>query len=430
MRIAMVANWWYRRGGLGGVMLDEAAWLTRRGHEILPFAAAHEANLETGTAHLFPRFVETSDLGQDLMPIDRLRAARAIIHNPEAAKRFGEFVRQARPDLVHVHGTLRQLSPSILGVARAAGLPIVMTIHDYGLVCPQGLLLKGGRAACISPNCVRGNPVFAIRYRCIKGSVAASALGAVEQLVHRSLGWYRDRVDLFIAPSRFLLNVVGGSGAIRREQLRHLPNGLAIGPTPSRVPDRGGHVLFVGRLVAEKGVNVLLEAARRLPAVPVVIAGDGPVREALTRAAPSNVTFTGHQDQMGLEDLRRRAVAVVSPSVWYENAPLSVLEAMHDGRPVVATDIGGQPELLEQGGGTLVPTGDAEGLAQAIADLWSDRTLAGRRGTDGHEAFMRRFTADRHVAGLEAIYGEALAARVLGRPPGGSPGPGAPRATA
>lgn len=430
MRIAMVANWWYRRGGLGGVMLDEAAWLTRRGHEILPFAAAHEANLGSGTAHLFPRFVETSDLGQGLMPIERLRAARAIIHNPEAAKRFGDFVQQFRPDLVHVHGTLRQLSPSILGVARAAGLPIVMTLHDYGLVCPQGLMLKAGQAACTAPNCVRGDPVYSVRYRCIKGSVAASAVGAVEQLIHRSLGWYRDRVDLFIAPSRFLLNVVGGSGAVRADQLRHLPNGLAMGSEPSPVPDTAGHVLYAGRLVGEKGLEVLLEAARRLPTIPFVVAGDGPLRDALTRAAPGNVAFLGHQDQTALEDLRRRAVAVVSPSVWYENAPLSILEAMRDGRPVVATDIGGQPELLEQGGGTLVPTGDAEGLARAIADLWSDRNLAGRRGTDGHEAFMRRFTADRHVAGLEAIYGEALAARGLRRSPGGSPAQGAPRATA
>ena len=408
MRVAMVANWWYRRGGLGGVMLDETSWLSGRGHEIMPFAAAHPANLPASTSRFFPPFVETAELGAGLVPFERLRAARAVIHNRDAARLFAEFIRSVRPDLVHLHGMVRQLSPSILGVAREAGLPIVMTLHDFGLVCPQGLMWKGGRSACTTPNCVLGNPLYALRFRCIKDSFAGSALGSVEYLVHRSLGWYRERVQLFIAPSRFLMDTVGRSGAVDPSRLRHLPNGLSVPSQLVDVPQTGGHVLFTGRLVPEKGLMVLIDAARRLPRVPFVIAGDGPLREELSRAAPSNVSFLGHQEADKLDELRDQAVAVVSPSVWYENAPLAVLEAMRASRAVVVTEPGGQAELIANGGGIVVRAGEVEGLAAAVAALWEDRLLARRVGSIGRQTFLASYSADRHVEGLEAIYLEAL----------------------
>lgn len=408
MRIAMVANWWYRRGGLGGVMLDEAGWLSALGHEVVPFAAAHPANMAAISAPYFPPFIETSDLGSGQSPIQRLRMARDVIHNPDTARLFGEFLRSFRPDLVHLHGTARQLSPSILATARAAGLPIVMTLHDYGLVCPQGLMFKGGRSPCTAPNCVRGDPVYAVRYRCIKGSVSGSGLGAIEQLVHRSLGWYRRRVQLFVAPSRFLLGLIARSGAVEPGRLRHLPNGLDVGGSPVPVPRVGGHMLYSGRLVPEKGLTVLIEAARRLPTIPFLVAGEGPLRDELARIAPENVSFLGQQDQKQLDRLREQAVAILSPSIWYENAPLTVLEAMRAARPVVATEPGGQAELLSRGGGVLVRIQDAEGLSGAITSLWEDRTLADRVGATGREAFLMSYTAERHVGGLESIYREAL----------------------
>ena len=408
MRVAMVANWWYRRGGLGGVMMDEASWLTQRGHEILPFASAHPSNVAATTSAFFPPFVETTDLGRGLGQIARLRAAQTIIRNPEAARRFREFIRSARPDLVHLHGTARQLSPSILGEARAAGIPIVMTLHDFGLVCPQGLLYKAGKTPCTAPNCVRGNPIYAVKYRCIKGSAVGSALGAIEQLVHRSLGWYRDRVGVLIAPSHFLMDLVGRSGAVDPHRLRYLPNGLASGPPAEELPGTGGHVLFSGRLVAEKGLAVLMEAARRLPSVPMIIAGDGPLRDALAGAAPDNVVFVGQQDESQLNRLRDGAITVVSPSVWYENAPLAVLEAMRAARPVVLTGIGGQAELIAEGGGLVVQPEDVDGLAEAIGALWNDRPLARQHGSAGRRNFLDAYGAERHIDGLETIYQEAL----------------------
>lgn len=416
MRVAMVANWWYRRGGLGAVMMDEASWLTQRGHEILPFASAHPSNVAATTSAFFPPFVETTDLGRGLGPVERLRAAQTIIRNPEAARRFREFIRSARPDLVHLHGTARQLSPSILGEARAAGIPIVMTLHDYGLVCPQGLLYKSGQTPCTAPNCVRGNPIYAVKYRCIKGSAVGSALGAIEQLVHRSLGWYRDRVGVLIAPSRFLMDLVGRSGAVDPRRLRYLPNGLAPGPQPAELPAEGGHVLFTGRIVAEKGLAVLIEAARRLPSVPMIIAGDGPLRDGLARSAPDNVVFVGQQDESELRRLRDRAVTVVSPSVWYENAPLAVLEALRSARPVVLTGVGGQAELIAEGGGLVVQPEDVDGLAEAIGTLWSDRPLARQLGSAGYRNFLDAYGAERHIDGLEAIYQEALKAPNLPGP--------------
>jgi len=407
VKIVMAANWWYRRGGLGSVMFDEAEWLTRRSHDVIPFASAHPANEVTPWAGYFPSFRETSGIGAGEPPHRRLKTAARLVHNVEAAERFDALVRDVKPDLVHLHNTVRQLSPSILGVARRHRVPVVMTLHDYGLVCPQGQLYKAERAACTPPNCVRGNVVHAVVNRCVKRSLAGSVLAATEHLIHRSLGLYVDRVDTFVTPSRFLRDRIA-EARLSSVRVRVVVNGLPDAPPASPVPRSGGHVLFAGRLAREKGLDVLLEAARRTPQVRYTIAGDGPLRSVLAGRASANVRFVGHQGGDQLRELLDRAVASVVPSTWFENAPLTVLEAMRSGRPVIASRIGGHEEMLEHGGGTLVPVADVGGLASAVASLWTDRDAATRLGAEAREVFVRKYRIDTHMERLLTVYAEAL----------------------
>lgn len=400
----MVANWWYRRGGLGAVMLDESAELEARGHAVLPFAAAHPDNLPSAWARFFPAFLETERLGEHLSLRRRATTVGRLVHNGDAARRFDAFLREARPDVVHLHNTVRQLSPSILGVARRRGIPVVMTLHDYGLVCPQGQLYKAEREACAPPNCLRGNVLHAVSNRCIKRSLAGSLVAAGEHFVHRSLGSYVNRAERLISPSRFLRRVLVSAG-IAAARMVVLPNGLPDAPaTP--LPARGGHVLFAGRLAREKGLDVLLDAARLSPEVTYIVAGDGPLRTRLAAEAPRNVRLVGHASPAELEALREASFAVAVPSTWYENAPLSVLEAMRSARPVVASARGGHVELLSEGGGTLVAPGDAAALARAIGALWSDRRAASEAGHAGRQAFERRYRLDDHVRALIDLYAE------------------------
>lgn len=408
MRVVMAANWWYRRGGLGGVMLDEAGGLEARGHEVVPFAAAHPQNEATPWSRYFPRFTETAQAGAGLSLAARASAALDLVHDREAARRFEQLIADVHPDLLHLHGPSRQLSPSIVAVAVRRRIPVVVTLHDYGLICPQGLLLKGGVEACRPPNCVRGNVLHAVTNRCVKQSTTASAIAAVEHLIHRATGAYTRRATRLIAPSRFVAEVVTGAGVDPR-RVAVLPNGIEPGPAPRSLPDKGRHFLFAGRLAREKGLPALIEAARRLPAARFVVAGDGPLRPWLDDEAPPNVSLVGHQRPQELEALRHGAVGVLSPSIWYENAPLTVLEAMRAARPVIATDIGGQPELLASGGGLLVPPGDAAALAGAIKRLWVDRSEATAIGQAGRQALLDRYSLDRHLDGLLAIYEDVTA---------------------
>ena len=403
----MAANWWYRRGGLGAVMFDETEALRRRGHEVVPFAAAHPENEPTEWSPFFPAYVEMSALGRGASAMTRARVVPDLIHNSRAARRFADLLDATRPDLIHLHNTARQLSPAILGAARARGVRAVMTLHDYGLICPQGQLYKAERAACGPPNCVRGNVVHAIANRCVKRSLAGSTIAAVEHLIHRSLRSYTDSVTALIAPSEFLRARLEAAG-IRRPPIRVVPNGVHDAPTRGPVRATGGHILFSGRLAREKGVRVLLDAAANTPEIRYVVAGDGPLREDVERSAPDNVHVIGHQGPLQLDQLYADAVASVVPSTWFENAPLTVLEAMRAGRPVVASRLGGHIEMIPPNAGILVRPGDPHSLADAATFLWRNRSAAAAMGAAARRTFEKRYRLDEHVDRLLLVYGEAV----------------------
>ena len=401
MRVLMVANWWYPRGGLGQIMFLEAQALADAGHEVVGFAAVHEENLPSPASTYFPRFVETEDGGAGMAPLARLQAAARIIYNRDAARRFASALDEFMPDVIHIHNAVRQLSPSILGPAKERRIPAVMTAHDFSLVCPQGLMLKGGLKVCEPPDCLAGNVLRAVENRCVKRSVAVSGLAAIENLTHRATAAYYGRLHSVIVPSRFLAQQLD-SGGVPRRLLRYLPNGLPAGSVPEPPPAQGGQVLFLGRLAPEKGVDVLLAAAARLPDVAFCIAGEGPAADRLRSAAPANVRFAGYLRGADLADELARAAVVVSPSICHDNAPMAILEAMRAGRPVVATNLGGQSELLGDTG-VIVPAGDSMVLAAALGDLLSDRSHCRQLGIAARDRFVERFTFGRHMSGLLGI---------------------------
>jgi glycosyltransferase involved in cell wall biosynthesis len=407
MRIVFVANWWYRRGGLGAVMLDEAAELALRGHEVIPFAARHPDNLDTPWRPYFPEFRETSDLGASMAFGTRVSTAIRLIRNGEAEACFTKLLDDVKPDLIHLHNTVRQLSPAVLRPARRRGIPVVMTQHDYALICPQGQLYKGELLPCSVPNCVRGNPLPAVAFGCVRRRPLPSLVAATEYALHRTMESYSASVRLLLAPSHFVERSLT-AGGLPRNQVRYLPNGVAPGPEPSPVPSVGGHVLYAGRLSREKGLDVLLDAARTMPDIPVMVAGDGPLRQTLESRAPRSVKFVGQRSPEELQRLRVDAVAIVSPSTWHENAPITVLEAMRDGRPVIVSSLGGQPELVEGGAGLVVQPRDPRALVSAIKRIWEDRGLAAEMGRASRKRLMTLYTLDGHVSKLEGIYGEVV----------------------
>jgi glycosyltransferase involved in cell wall biosynthesis len=327
-----------------------------------------------------------------------------MVYSPAGRRGIDQVVREFQPDVAHVHNIYHQLSPSVLRPLAARAVPTVLTLHDYKLICPSYQLLDHGR---VCEACLGGHFHHAVLRRCKDDSLGASAVVAVESTVHRLTRAY-GTVRWFISPSRFLAGKMA-QGGVYPDRLRVLDHFVDTASTASKTV-AGGQVLFAGRLAPEKGVDVLIEAMAWLGSwAELDVAGDGPERarlEALAvERAPGRVRFHGRLPKGRLLDMVRSAAVVVVPSRWYENQPMAVLEAFACGVPVVTTDLGGLPELVDPGrDGEVVAADDPEALASSLKGLLADPDRALELGRAARRKAERRFAPERHLGNLEALY--------------------------
>lgn len=431
MRILHVNKFLYRRGGAESYMLDLAELQVARGDEVAFFAMQHPDNERATFERWFPPHLAT-DPAPSTLP-GQVQGLGRMIWSASSRRGMEQVLRRFRPDVAHLHNVYHQLSPSILRPLRQAGVPVVMTLHDYKLACPSYQMLHDGRPC---DACITGGRRQAVVRRC-KGSLAASAAVAIESSAHRAVGAW-GAVDRFVCPSRFLGDVMRRAG-VYPDRLREVPHFVAPATPSGEVvgaPSAPGRAeadfLFAGRLSPEKGIDTLVDAVCRVgPAgrtsPRLVIAGDGPQRAALEarvaaagNGGPSPVRFVGRLDAGGVAEAMQRAVAVVVPSRWYENQPMTILEAFAAGRPVIGTDLGGIPELVRPGEtGLLVAPDDPAALAAALQDLADDPALARRLGQRARERAVTRHSPDAHLDALDRVYAEAAACRGADGPPGG-----------
>jgi glycosyltransferase involved in cell wall biosynthesis len=404
MRILQVNKFLYRRGGAEGYMLDLAELQRAAGHEVEFFGMEHELNPPHRYADHFPKQVQLEPPPPGL----RRRAAVAarMVYSPASRRGMEEVVRSFRPHVAHLHNIYHQLSPSVLRPLAQAGVPVVMTLHDYKLACPSYLFLDHGK---VCEACLGGFFGHAVVRRCKDDSIGASALLAVESTVHRLTGAYGS-VRIFVCPSRFLAAKMAQAG-VYPDRLHVLSNFVNVGGLAAKT-EPGGPVVYIGRLWPEKGVDVLIEAVGRLAAVELLLVGEGPERprlEALAAArAPGRVRFLDWLPRDDALRLVRSAAVVAVPSRSQENQPLVVLEAFACGVPVVTTDLGGLPELIEPGAdGEVVPADDPGALAAALEGLLADRDRAFAMGRAARAKAERRFAPERHLADLQELYRRA-----------------------
>lgn len=395
MRVLLVNKFYDPRGGTERVLFDLEDGLRERGHEVAVFSSRHPRNRESAWSRYF---VPERDYAAPT-PAQRVHHALGTLYDRQARQYFARLLDDFAPDVVHLHNIYHQLSPSILDELRARRLPTVLTLHDYKLVCPVYRLFRDG-APC--EKCVGTEwPLWSGVHNCSRGSRAESWLLAIESTVHRMRRSYERAVTVFVSPSEFLARMVKRQGitARRIEVIRNAPRHRPPAADPSSRDPRPT-VLVTGRLSEEKGVHVLLAAVVRTPDIEIRIAGTGPDEPRLRELAADrpNVHFLGHLDAPRLEAERARAWVVAVPSVWYENAPLSVLEAYCAGRPVLAADHGGLVEMVEEGvTGWRLPPGNVAAWTAALQRLpiaQSELMLMGMRARAiadrdyGYETFL------------------------------------------
>ena len=416
MRLLGVHRLHHRKGGAEGVHLDHLELFRQRGWQCAEFAMDHPDNEASEWQSYFPaNFTPASGLpGVASLP--------RFFHSSEAREKFSRLLDAFQPDIIHAHGIYHHLTNAILKPAKDRGIPIVYTLHDYKLICPAYHFYTEKRGVC--EKCTGGRQWRCLTNRCTHGSIAMDALYAVDGLVQWRSGSLRNAVARFVGPCRFIVEKFAEHG-FPRDKLRYVPNffesadDAPVPPTEVAAlrGKHGRHILYFGRLSPEKGVDVLIDAAAAAGA-PLVIVGDGPKRaelEAQARALGAPCTFAGHLKGAELWAHVEAATAVALPSVWYEIAPKSVLEAQARGKAIVTTRIGGLPELVEDGvTGLLAPPADRAGLADTLRRLLAmDDCALARMGAAGRERVRRTFTRERYYREMTQIYSE-LAPAVAG----------------
>ena len=392
-RILIANKFYYPRGGDCIVAMNLERLLKEQGHEVAVFAMQYPENVDSGWNSYYASQVDfAGSLG------GKLCAAKRLMGHGDIKAAFIRILDDFTPHIVHLHNIHSYLSPVLAKLAKRHGCRVVWTLHDYKLVCPSYACLLNGKPC---EQCIGHGKMHVLKNRCMKGSLAASALAYIE-----ARKWNRNVLerytDAFICPSHFMAGKMRKDG-FNQEKIHVVCNHIdsdKLALFNSLSASREDYYAFVGRLSAEKGVETLLNVASKLPYT-LKVAGDGPLKEELEqRYSNSNILFLGHQNAEQVAELLSKARFSVVPSEWYENNPLSVIESLCAGTPVVGARTGGIPELLDKNCGITFMPGISEELTTAINQAFT---------TNWHynsikEVSIKRFSAEEHLNQVLNIY--------------------------
>lgn len=349
------------------------------------------------------RLLIRSSRGLDKSLAGKFRAFANGIYSRAAYREMAALLEADRPDVVHAHNLYPLLSPSVLVACGRASVPVVLSTHNYVLTCPTTHHLHKEN---VCQRCAGGKEHWCVLKNC-RQNFWESVAYATRSLVARRLGLYRYGVAIFIVLSAFARRKLVDAG-FDADRIVVLPN-MVGRERPRANPERGQYVAFSGRMSKEKGIDTLLRAAQRLPDLRVRLAGDGPLLDELRRQAPANAELPGRLDADAMTTFYQNARFLVVPSKCFEGCPLVVSEAMSQGLPIIASRIGGLPELVDDGvTGWLFEPGNAEELAQKIRLLWDDPDLCRRMGRAGREKAQREYSEDVYYERLTAAYARAM----------------------
>jgi glycosyltransferase involved in cell wall biosynthesis len=404
MKILLINKYFYLRGGSETLFFNQANLLKNMGHEVCFFSMQHPKNLKDPNENYFLPYVDYDRPGSAQ---SSLQIAGRLLYSKEAQKRLSTLIQQERPDIAHLHNIHHQISPSILPLLKKNKIPVVMTLHDYKLICPVYTLFREGK---ICEDC-RGKKYFHCTLnRCTKGSFAKSLLNSVEMYLHHSLLHIYRHVDVFISPSGFLANKAAEMGF--KSPIRRLPNFMEIKTYSYRSNWEEKAIAFFGRLSPEKGLPVLLQAVQGLD-IECRIFGEGPecrlIEDMIRENGLQNIRIFGHVSREKLNEHLQKVMFVVLPSLWYENYPYAAAEAFAMGKPVVASRIGGLPELVQEDitGLTFEP-GDPFDLRQKILHLLENSEKIPAMGKRAREFAEDNLGPEAHYQELLNIYQELI----------------------
>lgn len=408
MKILLINKYHYSRDGGTRAYFDLAKILTAHGHEVAFFSMKHPQNEPSEWSEFF---VDNIDYRDDhLSWKNKIMAVLNIFYNFEAKRKLSLLLKKFKPDIAHLHVIYHQLSPSIIDTLKKNKIPMVMTLHDYKLICPNYNLLVRGKIW------ERSKPAKYYRCffdRCVKDSYLKSLVCTLEAYLHKFLRLY-EKVNLYISPSQFLISKFQEYNF--KKEIVYLPNPfLPEEAKKSSAPaEASKYILYYGRLSEEKGIADLLRAYGLLKAkIPLYIVGTGPeeteLKNIVSREKISNVEFFGYRAGAELWRLVSGAEMIIVPSKWYENAPYIVVEAMALGKIVLAASIGGLTEMINDGvNGFLFESGNIDDLQKKIKYILARPENRESLGRQAQAAIKERNDKKKYYEKLLEIYEKAI----------------------
>lgn len=395
-----INNYHYRRGGSDVVYLDHAALMENLGWQNAFFSMHHPKNFSTPWAEYF---IDELEFGNSYGALEKVIMASKVIYSFEAQKKLKKLLQNYRTDIAHLHCIYHHLSPSILSVLHEYGIPIVMTAHDLKIACPAYKMLnKTG----ICERCKGGGFFNVVRYKCLRDSLGPSLIVAMESTLHSKLNTYKKYLDKIIVPSRFFMNKFIEWGW-SQDKFVYIPNYVdSTQYVPQYLP--GDYFLYFGRLAPEKGVSTLLHAVKN-SGVKLKVAGTGPEEgnlQELQSKLQGDVEFLGYQTGETLHQLIQNAKAIVLPSEWYENAPMSLLESSAFGKPLIVADIGGIPEMISPNEtGWMFTSGSVDELTELLVKVQSmpDGRVSDF-GKASRQLVEEKFNRDNYINAIQELY--------------------------
>ena len=368
MKILIVNKFLYPNGGSETYIFGIGDELKKLGHDVQYFGMEHDGNIAGNKIGSY-----TSEIEFHKSSVSKLTYPFKIIYSREARNKIRVVLNDFKPDIVHLNNINFQITPSIIDEINEFDprIRIVYTAHDFQWICPNHQLRipKSGEV-CLQ--CIDGNYNACIKNNCIHNSKVRSVLGATEAYFYRKKHTYK-KVNSIICPSEFMAKTLSknselvGRTVVLRNFLPVYDKNDIEATVMTSLPSK--YVLYFGRFNKEKGIDALVEACKRLKDVNFVFAGNGDRAEEIQHI--NNVYSPGFLSGITLEQVIRKAEFSVCPSIVYENCPFSVMESQFYGTPVVASDIGGIPELIDRTTGVLVRAGDTDELTKTINELWN-----------------------------------------------------------
>ena len=402
MKILLVHNYFHMVGGAETHFFDIARLLKQKGHEVIFFSMKDKKNFQTEFVRYF---VSNLSPWKELTLSKKIKSLCRIFYSFEAKKKIRRLIEEQKPDIVHIHNIWHEISFSIIYEIRKYNIPIIMTLHDYMMICPNRKMLVDNKL-CFE--CKGQRYYKIISKRCIVNSLPRSiAIMLSIYFNNVILKTYR-LVDLFISPSLFLIQKFKEGDLFKDRTIVHLPYCIDVKSDMSMINVQDKTIVYFGRLDIEKGVDVLIEAVKDLN-ITLKIIGTGSLESYLKKKVIeeriTNVYFKGFIPHDKIKEEISKALFTVVPSIWYENYPFSIIESFALGKPVVASRIGGIPELVKEDytGLTFEP-GNSEDLRAKILYLVNNKSKIRELGIHAYEWVRRELNKEKYYIALIDIY--------------------------